>query len=61
MPGRHHAFVPVPGSTSEKLGHTVNSLSFRAPEFTPRDPGDVRILAIGDSTVFGFAVPQKED
>ena len=36
-----------------------NSLGLRGPEVTPRAPGEQRLLTMGDSSIFGAAVPEK--
>ena len=36
-----------------------NSLGLRGPEVTPRAPGEQRLLTLGDSSIFGAAVPEK--
>jgi len=33
-----------------------NSDGFRSPEFTPKEPGVIRIVCIGDSSTFGWGV-----
>lgn len=41
-------------------GFRINSMGFRGPEFPTKDPGTYRILAVGDSTVFGLFVEREE-
>jgi lysophospholipase L1-like esterase len=36
----------------------VNSLGLRGPDVTERKPGEVRILTLGDSSVFGYGVDE---
>lgn len=38
----------------------VNALGLRGPEIAPREPGEVRVLALGDSLVFGQGVADDE-
>ncbi|MEE2751020.1 MAG: SGNH/GDSL hydrolase family protein [Myxococcota bacterium] len=38
----------------------INSLGMRGPELTPKKPGEKRILALGDSSVFGSGVMEKD-
>ena len=40
----------------EPNGQPLNSAGFRGPEFGPRRPGVLRILALGDSCTFGYIV-----
>ena len=42
-----------------KMDVRTNSLGMRGPELSPRQPGEVRILALGDSTVFGDMVAER--
>lgn len=37
----------------------LNSLGFRGPEVTDKRPGEYRILAIGDSNIYGQALPDE--
>jgi len=37
----------------------VNSLALRGPEVAPKQEGEVRILTLGDSSVFGFGVEEE--
>lgn len=38
----------------------VNSLGMRGPEIEPRGPGQLRVLCLGDSFVFGYGVEDEE-
>lgn len=38
----------------------VNSLGLRGPELAPRAPNEVRLLSLGDSTIFGDGVTEVE-
>lgn len=40
-------------------GFRINSLGYRGPEYGPKQPGTYRVLAIGDSTVFGLFVEEE--
>ena len=39
---------------------TTNSQGLRAPEIAPRQPGEFRILSLGESTTFGVGVANHE-
>jgi lysophospholipase L1-like esterase len=43
----------------EPNGEPLNSAGFRGPEFGPKRPGVLRILALGDSCTFGYIVRAK--
>jgi lysophospholipase L1-like esterase len=43
-----------------KLPVTLNSLGMRSPEPEPRRPGQLRVLCLGDSFVFGYGVRDEE-
>ena len=38
----------------------INSLGMRGPELTSKKPGEKRIMALGDSSVFGSGVMEKD-
>lgn len=38
----------------------VNALGMRGPRVQPRAPGEQRLLALGDSSVFGVNVPERK-
>lgn len=38
----------------------LNSLGLRSPEIGPRRPGELRVLCLGDSFVFGYGVADDE-
>lgn len=38
----------------------INSIGLRGPEVPPREPGELRVLLLGDSVVVGFEVPYDE-
>jgi len=38
----------------------INSLGMRGPELSPKEPGEKRIMALGDSSVFGSGVMEKD-
>jgi hypothetical protein len=48
----------VPGEAHYTYDHrvAVNALGLRGPELAPRAPGEVRVLALGDSLVYGQGV-----
>ena len=54
----------TPGTRLEfrqyKMGLRVNALGMRGPELTPRGPREERLFALGDSTVFGDKVAERE-
>lgn len=52
----------IPNSTMEHSGHaiTINSLGLRSPELTEKQPGEFRILSLGESTTFGTGVAADE-
>lgn len=52
-------FRSLPGETPLP-NVTLNSEGFRGPEWTPKEPGEIRLLAIGDSTVFGYGTPLED-
>ena len=37
----------------------TNSLGLRGPEVTPLQPTEVRVLTSGDSSIFGYGVPER--
>lgn len=43
----------------EPNGQPLNSAGFRGPEFGPKRPGALRILALGDSCTFGYLVRDR--
>jgi hypothetical protein len=38
----------------------VNSMKLRGPELTPIEPGEVRLMTLGDSSIFGHNVQMKD-
>jgi len=52
----------VPGETHYTYHHrvTVNALGLRGAEVRPKAPGELRVLALGDSLVYGQAVGDDE-
>lgn len=58
--------TPAPGYEGEVHWHgrttkvVLNSLGMRGEEFGARAPGEKRILAVGDSVVFGLGVEAEE-
>ena len=65
--------APVPLSADEERGWGLpagtvgveggvpvryNSLGLRGPELAPREPGEERIFTLGDSSIYGQAVPE---
>ncbi|MHC4817883.1 MAG: hypothetical protein ACYTF8_07495 [Planctomycetota bacterium] len=60
---RTRGWVMVPNSVHYTYGHrvSVNSLGLRGPELTPgKAPGEVRILVVGDSMVYGQGVADED-
>ena len=51
---------PDNSSTDKGMTMTTNSLGLRSPEVHPKQPGEFRILSLGESTTFGTAVTDKE-
>ena len=51
----------VPNSTDERDGWNIriNGTGQRSPEVGPKEPGEFRILSLGESTTFGAFVPQS--
>lgn len=52
----------LPPSQLHTQGDVVvrtNSLGMRGPEPSPPAPGERRILAMGDSSIFGYGVPER--
>lgn len=54
-------YRPNPGVYPPEFlaGFRINSLGYRGPEYGPKEPGTYRVLAIGDSTVFGLFVEEE--
>ena len=54
----------TPGTRLEyrqyKMDLRVNSLGMRGPELSPRGPREERLFALGDSTVFGDKVAERQ-
>ncbi|HEX5011464.1 MAG TPA: GDSL-type esterase/lipase family protein [Planctomycetota bacterium] len=40
--------------------YRINTLGYRGPEVGPRRPGQLRLLAVGDSTTFGLGVAEPQ-
>lgn len=55
-------YRPKPGEYPPEMhgGFRINSMGFRAAETGPKEPGTTRILALGDSTVFGLFLPEEQ-
>ncbi len=52
----------LPLGRTLKLGETsyrTNSLGLRGAELGPRAPGELRLLTLGDSSIYGLAVPEE--
>jgi lysophospholipase L1-like esterase len=52
----------LPPSSVRKEGNIVvrvNALGLRGPEVAPKAPGELRLLSIGDSSIFGVEVEEK--
>jgi lysophospholipase L1-like esterase len=53
----------LPPSRTEAFGATVmryNALGMRGPDWPPPKPGEVRILSLGDSSIFGLGVMESQ-
>lgn len=61
-PAEGELFRPRPGVYPPEYvsGFRINSLGFRGGEFAGKEGGRLRILALGDSTVFGLMVGEEE-
>ena len=62
MPGNPYLIYEIPPGDRYEQGVTVhmNSLGLRGPEPTrPKPEGERRFLTTGDSSVFGFGVPDE--
>lgn len=62
-PSPPHFVENIPGGSANFIGVpvTINSLGLRGEEVTtPKPPGLVRILAVGDSITFGYGVRMED-
>jgi lysophospholipase L1-like esterase len=60
-PGARGRYVgPRPFPIEFDSAIEINSLGLRGPELAPRQPGELRVLFLGDSVVAGFEVAQSE-
>jgi hypothetical protein len=60
-PGAEGIFVgPRPWPIEYEAPVRINSLGLRGPEVEEREPGELRILFLGDSVVAGFEVPYEQ-
>jgi lysophospholipase L1-like esterase len=60
-PGARGRYVgPRPFPIEFDSAIEINSLGLRGPEPAPRQPGELRVLFLGDSVVAGFEVEQSE-
>jgi lysophospholipase L1-like esterase len=56
--GRYRGPRPFPMEFDSPI--EINSLGLRGPELSARQPGELRVLILGDSFVVGFEVEQHE-
>jgi hypothetical protein len=58
----HRGWEMVPNHVHYTYQHAVhvNSLGLRGPELSAKGPGEVRVLALGDSLVYGQGVAEDE-
>src|SRR5690348_15508791 len=63
-PGRYRLQPGFRGTVTNRVEFdtevSINQAGMRGPEVGPRPPGGVRILALGDSFVFGVGAEQGE-
>lgn len=60
-PGARGSYVgPRPFPIEFDTTVEINSFGVRGPEFGPRQPGELRVLVLGDSVVAGLEVEQPE-
>jgi lysophospholipase L1-like esterase len=60
-PGARGRYVgPRPFPIEFDSAIEINSFGLRGPELGPRQPGELRVLFLGDSVVAGFEVEQSE-
>jgi hypothetical protein len=60
-PNAHGVYVgPRPWPVEFESPVRINSLGLRGPELGPREPGELRILLLGDSVAVGFEVVYEE-
>jgi hypothetical protein len=60
-PGAEGVFVgPRPWPIEFRTPVRINSLGLRGPEVGPREPGELRVLFMGDSMVAAFEVPHED-
>src|SRR5215472_11134476 len=60
-PGARGEYVgPRPWPVEFSAEVSINSLGLRGPEVPPREPGEQRVLLLGDSMVAGFEVPYQD-
>ncbi|MDP9171191.1 MAG: SGNH/GDSL hydrolase family protein [Acidobacteriota bacterium] len=63
VPDPHLSFAHVPNSSAFLMGYpvSINSHGLRDQEYTVEKPAGVyRILMLGDSTTFGWGVPEEQ-
>lgn len=58
----HRGWAMVPGEVHYTYQHRVelNSHGFRSPEIAPKEEGELRILALGDSLLYGQGVATED-
>ena len=57
---RAWALPPNTEMVETNVAVRVNSLALRGPELGPKQANEIRILTLGDSSVFGFGVPESD-
>lgn len=44
--------------TARDVQVRINGMGLRGPEIGPHRPGEIRIMTVGDSSIFGYGVPE---
>lgn len=57
---RAWALPPNTEMVETNVAVRVNSLALRGPELGPKQANEIRILTLGDSSIFGFGVPESD-
>ena len=56
---RAWALAPNTEMVETNVRVRVNQLALRGPDLAPKQPGEIRVLTLGDSSVFGFGVEES--